>query len=114
ISKTSRERPRAFRGAIEPPGSTAGRATASSPSEVILSPDAQTNRRHALLREIRCVAGRAGQLQDVQAVIGAVDDVDVAVVVYLDIVGLDHLGAMLLAALQFGAALIAIGGDRRD
>ena len=39
----------------------------------------------------------AGQLQDVQAGISAVDDVDVAALVGLDIVGLDRRLAALLA-----------------
>jgi len=40
----------------------------------------------------------------VHAIVGAVDDVDVAAVVDFDIVGLDDRGAVLLAAFGLDAA----------
>src|SRR5579872_2818879 len=67
-----------------------------------------------LLRPVpRCPRG-AGQFEDVHAVVGAVDDVDVAAVVDLDIVGLDHRCAVLLAVLKLDAALVAARRHRRD
>src|SRR5580700_1420942 len=65
------------------------------------------------LGKIGDAPGRAGELQDVQAVVGAVDDIDIAAIVDIDVVGLDHLGAMLLVA-ELGAALVAARCDRRN
>src|ERR1700730_13538521 len=65
------------------------------------------------LRKIGDAPGRAGKLQNVHAVIGAVDDIDIAAIVDIDVVGLDHLGAVLLVA-ELGAALIAERRNRRD
>src|SRR5262245_20942029 len=56
----------------------------------------------------------AGQLEDVEAGVGAVDGVDVAALVDLDVVGLDRGLAALLAVLQRDAALVRVLGDRRD
>ena len=55
----------------------------------------------------------AGQFEDVQPGIGAVDDVDVAALVGLDIVGLDRDLAAFLAV-DRDAALVGRRGDRRN
>ena len=60
------------------------------------------------------VRGRlAGQLEDMHAGVGAIDDVDVAAVIHFHIVGLDGNFAMLFRARPH-AALVGLVGDRRD
>src|SRR5258708_6870794 len=58
-------------------------------------------------------ARRAVQLQDVHAGVGAIDDVDVAAGVGLDVVGLDG-GLAAVLAVDFYAALVGLVGDGRD
>src|SRR5579872_4562215 len=62
------------------------------------------------LRQPRDLASFSRQFQNVQAGIGAVDDVDIAALVSLDIVGLDRDLAAILAV-DLDAALV---GRRRD
>src|SRR5262245_34578678 len=69
-------------------------------------------RDHAL-RHPRDRARLAAQFQDVHAGIGAVDHVDVAAVVGLDVVALDRDLAAVLA-LHLDAALFSRLGDRRN
>ena len=63
--------------------------------------------------KIRRLARNARQLEDVQTRVRAVDDVDVAAVVHVDVVGLDrHLAALVRACAD--AALVGFAGDGRD
>src|SRR5689334_13797817 len=57
--------------------------------------------------------GRAGELEDVQAGVGAIDDVDVAPRIRLDVVGLDR-GLAAVLARDADAARVGLVGDRRD
>src|SRR4029453_12553858 len=89
-------------------------STAARPGN---APSANTATRMAGQRfmsgQSRNGAGRPGQFEDVQAGVGAVDDVDVAALVGLDIVGLDReLAALLFVDLD--AALVGRRRDRRD
>src|SRR6476469_10004946 len=68
----------------------------------------------ALLREVGDPPRGAGQLEDVQPGVGAIDDVDIAAIVDLHVVGLDGSLAALLAVGQLDAALVGVLGDRRD
>src|SRR5436309_2595445 len=65
------------------------------------------------LLQSRNLPCRAGQLQDVQAGVGAVDHVNVATVVGLHVVALDRDLALILA-LDLHAALVSRLGDRRN
>src|SRR5262245_14063133 len=56
----------------------------------------------------------AGELDDVQAGIGAVGDVDVAAVIDLGVVALDHRIAAALLAADHAAARLSGLRDRRD
>src|SRR5258706_16091543 len=60
----------------------------------------------------RIIAASFSHLQDVQAGVGAVDDVDVAAVVDVDIVGLDR-DLAALARVRLDAALVGLVGGRR-
>src|SRR6266487_3192893 len=65
------------------------------------------------LRQARDRPRRAGELQDVQPGVGAVDHIDEAALVGLDVVALDRgLAAVLAADLE--AARVGLLGDRRD
>src|ERR1700685_1340285 len=55
----------------------------------------------------------AGQFQNVRAGIGAVDDVDIAAIVGLEVVGLDRDLATVLAV-YLDTTLVGIGRDRRN
>src|SRR5262245_58373590 len=55
----------------------------------------------------------AGELEDVQPGIGAVDDIDEAALVGLDIVALDR-GLATVLAVDLDASRIGLLGDRRD
>src|SRR5690242_18065389 len=59
-------------------------------------------------RHVGDLARGTGQLENMHAVVGAIDDVDEAAIVDLDIVGLDRDLAALLAALELDAALVGI------
>ena len=63
------------------------------------------------LRQPRRLSGVAGQFEDVHPGVGAVDDVDVAAVVGLGVVGLDRSLAAVLAV-DLDAALVGRLGDR--
>src|SRR5687768_10040329 len=67
-------------------------------------------------REIRDFPCRAGQLEDVHARVGAIDDVDVAAIVDFDVVGLDRGLAPLLTTLPAAAdaTLVRLRRDRRN
>src|SRR6266536_2648657 len=56
---------------------------------------------------------RAGELQDVQPGVGAVDHIDEAALVGLDVVALDR-GLAAVLAVDLDAARIGLLGDRRD
>src|SRR6266702_4262012 len=64
-------------------------------------------------RQAGCGARWSRQFQNVHSGVGAVDDVDVAAFVGLDIVGLDRDLAAVLAV-DGDAALVGFVGDRRD
>src|SRR6476620_636185 len=72
-----------------------------------------TRRRLPQRRQPRDRTRRAGQLEDVHSGVGAVDDVDIAAVVGLDVVGLDRDLALLLVA-DADAALVGRFRDRRN
>ena len=55
----------------------------------------------------------AAQFEDVHAGVGAIDDVDVAAGVGLDVVGLDR-GLAAVLAVDLHAALVGLVGDRRN
>src|SRR5262249_49370467 len=63
--------------------------------------------------EIRHLSGCTGQLQDVHARVRPIDDVDVAPIVAVDVVGLDgHLAALVAAAADAAfVGLVADGGN---
>src|SRR5262245_13601382 len=65
------------------------------------------------LTEIRNLARGAGQLQDVQSGVRAIDDVDVAAVVHFYIVRLDRRLAALVGP-RTDTPLIRLRGDRRN
>src|SRR5690348_16413357 len=67
----------------------------------------------SVLRQAGDCTCRSRQFEDVQTGIGAVDDVDVAAVVGLDVVGLDR-DLAALAALDRDAALVGRSRDRRN
>src|SRR5262249_21497584 len=71
-------------------------------------------RSDALFWEVRGVARGARQLKDMHAVVRAIDNVNITAIVDLDIVGLDDLGAVLLAIVELGAALVAVRRHGRD
>src|ERR1700716_355169 len=64
-------------------------------------------------RQPRNAPRSAGQLQNMQPGVGAVDDIDVAALVGLDVVGLDRCLAAVLAV-DGDAALVGGGRDRRN
>src|SRR6266516_249765 len=65
------------------------------------------------LRQARDRPRRAGELQDVQPGVGAVDHIDEAALVGLDVVALDR-GLAAVLAVDLDAARIGLLGDRRD
>src|SRR3989442_8807713 len=64
--------------------------------------------------EFRDLAGSPGELQDMHPGVRAIDDVDVAAVVDLEVVGLDRHLAALLAIRELHAALVGLAGFRRN
>src|SRR5207249_8967883 len=64
--------------------------------------------------ELRDLAGGSGELQDMHASIRAVDNIDIAAVVDLEVVGLDRDLAALGAVWHFHAALVGLAGLRGD
>src|SRR6266446_7548295 len=63
-------------------------------------PSAARRVRDSLIREVRDLPGLPGQFQNMQPGVGAVDDVDIAAIVDLDIVCLDRHFAALLAIVE--------------
>src|SRR5438552_12641729 len=57
--------------------------------------------------------GAARELQDVQPGVGAIDQIDEAALVGLDVVALDR-GLALVLSVHLDAARIGVRGDRRD
>src|SRR4249919_1663830 len=66
-----------------------------------------------LLLEVGHTSGCTGKLEDVQAGVGPIGDVDVAAVVHLDVVGLDRDFAPLVSA-RADAAFVGLVGHGRD
>src|SRR5688572_28597410 len=65
-------------------------------------------------RQVGHLPRRASKLEDMHPGIGAVDDIDVAAVVYFDVVGLDRDLAALPAGAAVDAALVGLVGDGRN
>src|SRR5262245_34584706 len=63
------------------------------------------------MRQVGDVPRRTGQLQDMQAGVGAIDNVDVAPVVHFHVVRLDRRLAAFLAIVEFDAALVGFARD---
>src|SRR6266699_6988329 len=57
--------------------------------------------------------GAARELQDVQPGVGAIDQIDEAALVGLDVVALDR-GLALVLSVHLEAARVGVRGDRRD